>query len=138
MRAEEFIERVQQQLGTHSREEAEQSTHAVLETLGERLPKAVKMRLASQLPNELSDDLNQRPQDRYDLQEFYRRVGARSGSKYFESAVRAKAVMAVLSQAVSPGEIQDILEPLPSEYRELFTSPTRGPGFPSIQQGGKI
>ncbi len=138
MEYQEFIRRVQEQAGLDSPERAEEVTRATLETLGERLERKVKDGVAAQLPGELKTFLLQRDQDSigYELQEFYNRVGARAGTKLYEAAENAKAVVAVLKQAVSEGEIQNLRSGLPQDYRGLFDPQTRGPGFPSLDRSG--
>ena len=58
--------------------------------------------------------------DRYDLEEFYNQVASRSDTGYPQAAIRARAVTAVLQEAVSAEKIDDILSQLPKEYEELF------------------
>ena len=128
MQIDEFITRVQEQAGLDTREEAEGITRAVLETLGERLDRKVRNGLEAQLPNELKDFLLARAEhtDRYELSEFYNRVGARADLKYQDAAERTKQVFSVLRQAIPGGEIEDILEDLPGPYRELFGEASPG------------
>jgi uncharacterized protein (DUF2267 family) len=99
-----------------------------LETLGERLDRKVRNGLEAQLPNELKDFLLARKEntDQYDLQEFYNRVGARADLKVRDATERTRQVFSVLQQAVPSGEIEDILEDLPSQYRELFGEDSLG------------
>ena len=128
MQFDEFITRVQEQAGLNTREESVGITKAVLETLGERLDRKVRNGLEAQLPNELKDFLLARAEnpDRYDLPEFYNRVGARADLKYHDATERTRQVFSVLRQAVPGGEIEDVLEDLPSQYRELFGEDSLG------------
>ena len=129
MQFDEFINRVQEQSGVDTREQAVGLTRAVLETLGERLDRKVRNGVEAQLPNELKEFLLARSEnpDKYDLTEFYNRVGARADLTYQDAARRTWQVFSVVRDAISGGEIEDILADLPSEYRELFeeTLPTR-------------
>jgi len=122
MQFDDFIHRVQEQARLGTRDEAISITKAVLETLGERLDRKVRNGLESQIPNELKDFLLAREEDadRYNLREFYNRVGARADLKYQEAMERMRQVFSVLREAIPEGEIQDILESLPSEYEALF------------------
>ena len=122
MHFDDFINRVQEQTKLDTSEEAIAVTKAVLETLGERLDRKVRNGVAAQLPNALKDFLLARSNqtDRYELAEFYNRVGARADLKYEQAATFTQQVFAVLWQAIPEGEIQDILEDLPSEYESLF------------------
>lgn len=79
MQYDEFIDRVLEKSRLESRERAIEITQAILETLGERLDRTVRRGVASQLPGELKEMLLSRPNTGlYELQEFYRRVGARA------------------------------------------------------------
>jgi uncharacterized protein (DUF2267 family) len=122
MQFDDFINQVQEQTKLSTREEAITVTRAVLETLGERLDRKVRNGVVAQLPDELKDFLLARSDntDRYELTEFYNRIGVRADLKYQEAAERTWQVFLVLRQAIPEGEIQDILEDLPSEYEELF------------------
>jgi uncharacterized protein (DUF2267 family) len=142
MQFEQFIEQVKEEGKLSSRDDALRITEATLETLGERLYRTERVDLGAQLPGELKDFLfkrqepeptNRRHTDRYLLQEFFNRVGARAGTGYYDAAQRARAVMHVLRQAVSPGALDKALDGLPDEYRELaYGNSFRGPGFPSL------
>jgi uncharacterized protein (DUF2267 family) len=122
MRFDDFILRVQEQARLNRREEAITVTRAVLETLGERLDRKVRNGVEAQLPNELKEFLLARVEhsDQYGIEEFYNRVGARADLKYEDATERTRQVLSVLRQAVAGGEIEDILEDLPSEYGVLF------------------
>lgn len=122
MQFDDFITRVQEQAGLNSRDEAIRITQAVLETLGARLDRKVRNGLEAQLPNELKEFLlaGVEHSDQYALQEFYNRVGARADLTYSDAMKRTRQVISVLRQAIPGGEIEDILEDLPSEYKELF------------------
>jgi uncharacterized protein (DUF2267 family) len=128
MQFDDFIRRVQEQARLNTREEAITITRAVLETLGERLDRKVRSGVVAQLPNELKDFLMARAEDtdRYELTEFYNRVGARADLKYYDAAERTWQVLSVLRQAIPEGEIQDILDSLPGEFGELFGEDTPG------------
>ena len=127
MQFDEFITRVQEQARLNTREEAEVITRAVLETLGERLDRKVRNGLEAQLPRELKDFLLARAEnpDRYDLPEFYNRVGARADLTQQNAVERTKQVFSVLQQAIPGGEVEDILQDLPSQYKELFEEESR-------------
>lgn len=96
----------------------------------ERLDRKVRNGVAAQLPDELKDFLLARSDhtDRYELTEFYNRVGARADLKYQDATERTVQVFSVMRQAIPEGEIQDILEDLPSEYEKLFEKELPSPG----------
>jgi uncharacterized protein (DUF2267 family) len=122
MQYDAFITQVQEQTGLDTREEAATLTRAVLETLGERLDRKVRNGVEAQLPNELKELFLGRGEhsQQYDLQEFYHRIGARADLTQEDAKERTRQVFSVLRQAVPAGEIEDVLEDLPPEYRELF------------------
>jgi len=101
-------------------DQAERALRATLRTLGERLAGGESFDLASQLPGELQDELPPlAPGEPFSLEEFYRRVAEREGTAPEEARRHARAVMAVLREAVSSGEFDDVLAQLPKEYTDL-------------------
>jgi uncharacterized protein (TIGR00106 family) len=96
---------------------------ATLETLGERLFGEEARHLAAQLPPGLDAYLRlAKAKDTFDLDDFYRRVAAREGAGVDlpQAVYHARAVVSVLQEAVSPGEMRDVREQLPAEYAALF------------------
>lgn len=140
MEYKEFIKHVQETAELDSPEEALAATRATLGTLGELLSKTERDDLASQLHKPLKECLYQwieRPRDpnrphRFGLEEFYNRVSARSHVGYPSAVKHSLAVMGVLQQAVSQGEIDDMLRELPNDYEELLTGKPKGPLSPTI------
>lgn len=122
MNHEEFIGRVQQQGHLSSRAEAEKATRATLETLAERLAGGEAGNLAAQLPSEIGRHLRQAGQhfERMGLDDFYRKVGEREGSELPDAVHHAKAVVKVMREAVSPGELEDVESQLPEEFKALL------------------
>ncbi len=64
--------------------------------------------------------------ERYTLDEFYRRVSDREGVDLPKAIFHARAVIEVLQEAISPGEIKDIRVQLPAEYDSLFEAGSQG------------
>ncbi len=128
MQYDEFIHRVQENAGLATQAEAVQLTKAVLGTLGERLYRTERDDLAAQLPKGLKEFLfaEQDPENirqevrRFSLEEFYNRVSARAEIGRPDAVKQAQAVMAVLQEAVSAGEVADVMAELPDEFGELF------------------
>jgi uncharacterized protein (DUF2267 family) len=128
MQYDEFISKVQERANLESSDEAVQLTEAVLATLGERLYRTEQGQMAAQLPNGIKEFFvaRQPPENvpgdvqRFSLEEFYNRVSARNGVRYPHAVRRAKAVMGVLQEAVSAGQMADIRRELPSEFAPLF------------------
>ncbi len=125
MQYQEFVNRVNERISTEAAGEAEIAIQATLATLGERITGGEAEDLASQLPAELQAQLtaeNPRGEaEGFSLTEFYRRVTEREGAlSAAEATDHARAVMAVLSDAVSGGELADIQRQLPEEFEPLF------------------
>lgn len=62
----------------------------------------------------------------FSLEEFHNKVAARSDVRYRQAVKRVKAVMSVLREAVSEGELAHVLSVLPESYTELFGEPPPG------------
>lgn len=125
---EEFIKRVQEYAGLDSRDEAVKVTGAILETLGERIPRAHRQHLAAQLPGKLKAPVlkKTRPES-FPLEEFYKKVGRRAEIAYHRAVKYARAVMCVLHEQVAAGELQDIFSEVTDGWRELIEVKPPGP-----------
>ncbi|MCK9274081.1 MAG: DUF2267 domain-containing protein [Syntrophales bacterium] len=120
MNYDDFVIRVQDRLDV-SQEQALKIIEACLETLGERLYRTEREKFAAQLPAQLKKFILKRiDNDRYNLEEFYKRVGARAGMRQGRGAETAQAVMAVVREAITPGELEYLGSHLPDEYEELW------------------
>ncbi|HEY0471160.1 MAG TPA: DUF2267 domain-containing protein [Kribbella sp.] len=120
MKFHEMVAAVKRAADLPDNDQAERALRATLRTLGERLAGGEPFDLASQLPGELKDELPpQGPGDAFSLEEFYRRVARREGTDPETARRHARAVMAVLREAVSSGEFDDVLSQLPKEYADL-------------------
>jgi uncharacterized protein (DUF2267 family) len=124
MQFDEFIGKVQHRARLASRGEAERVTRAVLETLAERLAGGEAKDLAAQLPMIVKDYILEYPhagEGRHmSLKEFYKRVVERLHAPMPEAAFWARAVMSVVQEAVSAGEIEDVKHQLGPDYAPLF------------------
>ena len=122
MKYDEFIGHVQQRARLASRGEAERATAATLTTLGERLAGGAPLDLGSQLPRELQDHLvvGLGEREAFSLDEFFSRVSEREGTPLPDAVHHARAVVSVLMEAVSRGEVRDVLDQLPADWRPLF------------------
>ena len=126
MKYDQFIELVQNRAQLASRGHAVSAIRATLETLASRLTVGSADNLAAQLPREIAYYIMNAPRaefqrgERFDLDEFYRRV-ARSESVDRPDAVRhAQVVMEVLGEAVLWGELDRLWAELPEEFDRLF------------------
>lgn len=125
MHHDEFIGQVQHRARLSSRGDAERATRAVLETLAERLDGGEAKDLASQLPREIAYHLTRDPDraresERLSLDEFQRRVSERSGVDLPAAVHQTRAVISVLDEAASAGEMSDIKQQLGEEFAPLF------------------
>lgn len=129
MKHDEFIGQVQHRARLSSRGEAERATRATLETLAERLAGGEARDLAAQLPPEIGDHLRGQWSDmgeRFSLAEFFRRVSLREGVDPPAAVFHARAVIEVLGEAVSQGELDDVRAQLPAEFDRLFEAGSTG------------
>ena len=128
MQYDEIISRVQKYANLNNREEAERLMRIFLATLGEPLSRAETQQLEAQLPKELKDalyeskpletarsDINQ-----YSVEEFYNRLKGRLDVSYQEGVRQAKAVARVLREAVSSGQLRDMVDDLSEDWKELL------------------
>ena len=129
MKHDEFIGQVQHRARLGSRGEAERATRATLETLAERLAGGEAKDLASQLPQEIGEHLRREWSgvgERFSLDEFFRRVSLREGVDLPDAIFHARAVIEVVSEAVSKDEMDDVRAQLPAEFDRLFESGSEG------------
>jgi len=99
----------------------EQLERATLETLADRISGGEAEDLAAQLPGPLKEPL-QKPREEaesFGVDEFVRRVAERSHVPEEQARRGAVAVLTTVREAVTPGELDDVLSQLPQEYREL-------------------
>ncbi len=106
-------------------EEAVQATRTTLEVFGKRLTENERKDLGAQLPEEIAVFLESLGEaERFGVEELYKRVNQKDSVDFPETVHRAQAVIAVLSEAVSAGEMDDIKAQLPDEFDRLFNGDT--------------
>ncbi len=121
MNYDHFVQQVQHHARLSSNGEAVSAIRATLETLGERLAGGEPKDLAAQLPREIDNYLPQEGSgERFSVDEFFQRVSQKEGADLPDAVHHARAVMAVMSEAVTGGQVQDIRAQLPDEYGRLF------------------
>ncbi|NLN26984.1 MAG: DUF2267 domain-containing protein [Firmicutes bacterium] len=130
MQHDEFIGHVQQRARLASRGDAERATQAVLQTLAERLAGGAAENLASELPAHLAGyvmqgELGGEPQS-MTVDEFLHRVAEREGVDLPKAVFHVRAVLEVLGEAVSEGQMRKIRAQLPEEWDPLFESGSEG------------
>ena len=123
MQTQEFLGHVQNRARLATLDDALRATRATLTTLAERLGPDEARHLGAQLPSEIKmclTDGGASTPERFSSDEFLLRVCAREGVGLPQSTHHARAVIDVLTEAVSPGEIGDVVQRLPDDYRRLF------------------
>jgi uncharacterized protein (DUF2267 family) len=126
MRHDEFLACVRERGEYADQEEAAQITTAVLEVLAHRITPGEVKDLAAQLPTPLKGALDTNGDQRaetYGVEEFCRRIAERTGGRPRTAQWDASAVLSTLGDAVSPGELNQIISQLPSGYAVLFGKP---------------
>jgi uncharacterized protein (DUF2267 family) len=105
------------------RDEAERAVRATLETLGERIAGGEARDLAAQLPPEAAPFIGV-PGDaqRFDLDEFVRRVAEREGVDVSTARRHARAVFTALGRTLSRQELDDLAAELPKSLAPLLPS----------------
>ena len=129
MQVQEFIRQVQQRGQFAGEDEAVQAIAATLDTLCERLTVDEGNDLRAQLPRgivRLLRPVQPERQGNWGLDEFLRRVGSRTGAGVDAAQAQAQAVLATVREAVSEGEIKDVLAQLPAEFDVLWGNETSG------------
>lgn len=123
MNRDEFLAKVRE-LGEYAdRAETERATRAVLGLLGQRLGDEAKD-LAAQLPGDLADAvLTEGAAESYGEAEFLRRLASELGATEETARWDASAVLTTVAEAVTGGQLNQILTRLPSGYAELFGKP---------------
>ena len=121
MKRDEFVKRATEIGELESREEAERAIRATLETLKQRLAGNAPDNLAAQLPEGLAEPLaGEGGREDFALAEFYRRVADKEGVEEPQAIRDSRAVVLVLQEAVTTGEMDHIRDQLKDEYAELF------------------
>ena len=134
MQYDQFISKVQEHAGFESRDDATRLTKATLETLGERLSRKERDDLASEIPEELKTYLLKRENwDLFTVGEFFQRVEARADCGLPRAVIGSRAVIMTLREAVSTGELEDVIQEFPSGYEELFSKRPDEPLSPTMR-----
>lgn len=129
MQFRDFLGQVQHRARLTDQQEALRATRATFETLAERLSGGEAHDLAAQLPPELGRFLDRDKDhrgERFGLDEFLDRVSKRENVDKPVGTFHARAVIEVLQEAVSAGEIRDVLAQLPAEYNRIFLAGSEG------------
>lgn len=133
MQHDEFIGQVQHRARLDSRGAAERATRATLETLGQRLPDGLSDNLAAQLPQEIGEHLRRTASvfgdatgERFDRQEFVRRVADVESVDEPAAAYHARVVLEVVDEATNGQIVQRVCDTLPDDLAQLLTAGSTG------------
>lgn len=124
MRYDEFLAKVREHGEYADQAEADRTTRLVLGLLSQRLVDGERKDLAAQLPAELQEAvLTAAPQEAFGVEEFLRRVAHQLSATEETARWDASAVLTTLAEAVSGGELNQMLTQLPAGYAPLFGKP---------------
>jgi uncharacterized protein (DUF2267 family) len=113
------------------REAAEHATRATLQTLAERLSPEEARDLVEQLPPELGPWLfTEGAAERFDVDEFLRRVAKRGEVDTATAERHARAVFTALGRALDDDEFADMVAQLPKDFAFLLP---RGPAVEPVE-----
>lgn len=103
--------------------QAELAVTSTLAALAELVGGKQASDLASQLPFPFREPLDQKSEENpgnFSLEEFYGRIAEREEVETATASLHAAAVINTLKEAVSGGELEDIRQQLPEEFKALF------------------
>lgn len=124
MQPTEITEKVQERAGLESFEEANDTVLALLEVLAYRDLGEEREAFAAQLPKDYAEVLTKHEPDvkeRFDASDMVRRVAKRLDSALDESQTRTHAAFSVLMDAVSDGQVENLLAVLSDDYKTYAT-----------------
>ncbi|MFD8306738.1 DUF2267 domain-containing protein [Streptomyces sp. NPDC059690] len=123
MKYDGFLARVRERGEYNDQDEAADVTNAVLEVLAQRISPGETKDLASQLPDPLGQFLAHAAPHQaqsFGIEEFYRRVAQRTHARPRTAQWDASAVLTTVADAVTGGELNQVISQLPSSYAVLF------------------
>ncbi|MFI5683096.1 DUF2267 domain-containing protein [Streptomyces sp. NPDC051636] len=123
MKCDEFLARVRERGEYTGRDEAQKIAEEVLGVLATRISPGEVEDLASQMPAPLGQTLigaKRQQAENFGIEEFYRRVAERTGARPRTAQWDASAVLSTVADAVSGGELNQVISQLPSSYAVLF------------------
>lgn len=121
MEYREFVGRVRERADLADDDQALQACQATLETLSERLCGGEAKDFLAQLPEPIKYTVPAVEKSfTYDLGEFIERVSEIEGTDTQTAREHAQAVLSVLAEAISEGELADLRSQLPKDYEPLI------------------
>jgi uncharacterized protein (DUF2267 family) len=125
MNHQEIREEVKGRLAINENDWADEIIEAVLVTLSERISEGEAKNLAAQLPEPYKTYVRTvKDVEVFGVEDFFDRVAGKLRTGRGPATHYAQAVMGVINEAVSSGELSDIMAQLPRGYDILFENPT--------------
>jgi uncharacterized protein (DUF2267 family) len=122
LKFEEFIRRVEERAAIEDRFEAERTAVVVLQGLCDQLTGKEANDLLSQLPSAFRELIAVSPSPlSMTVDEFVERVARELEVTPDEARTRIRAVFATLREAITVGELRDVVEELDRAYVDLLT-----------------
>jgi uncharacterized protein (DUF2267 family) len=125
MKYDDFINNVRDAASMESREEAHKASAATIKTLASHLSTGEAQDLASQLPEPLKHEVASidATRQQFSVEDFFQRAQREMGkSDRTEAERNARAVVGVMSESITKGELEDVFSQLPKDFNELFTA----------------
>ncbi|HEX2866296.1 MAG TPA: DUF2267 domain-containing protein [Ignavibacteriales bacterium] len=121
MEFDEFIREVKRKGVLDNRDEVIKAIRVTLQTLKERLVGDEPRHIASQLPRQIGEMLQEDGKgEKFTVEEFFSRVSRREGTEIPVAMLHSRAVLEVIKDAITAGEMQDVRAQLPVEFYDLF------------------
>ncbi|TQM01724.1 DUF2267 domain-containing protein [Pseudonocardia kunmingensis] len=124
MQQHELVAAVADGVGA-GKHDAERGVRCTLQVLGRRLAGGQTRNLAAQLPSDLATVLPaDGPGERFDVEEFYRRVAEAEGGSWTPQQARrhARATLAALKAGLTGHEYDHLAAQLPPDYADLLST----------------
>ena len=128
MKHDHLVEKVRDLAQLTSTQDAVSIIRSTLVTLAERLSNREAGRLAAQLPEEIGAYLTIPPGqggESFSLEEFFERVARREEKEVKDVVHGVRAATEMVTEAVPPRELNDLLCQLPSDFQQLFDAGPR-------------
>lgn len=120
----EFINKIQASTGIVEEKDAVRAAQATLNTLSERITGDEAHDMAAQLPEQIKEFTNvDEYAQRFSADEFFERVSKKEGTNRKEAEQHSRAVIHVIKDAITGGEIDDLKDQLPEDFEVLFKAP---------------